>query len=640
MMPDLHPLFRLELRRLRWRRVLRQWLGMYVVSLLLAAGLGVLWAGDSFYNGVGPRATERWFYSFAVTQAPALAVWSALAGVGAWRRMVDSRMLAHALASPLRPLGLMAGVGAAAALPLALWVVASSLVWAALATASGAFGVGAVLIAHAVLLAQALAFGLLGPALVAASGSFWLRSYGAAAIAAAGLGAALMALFAVGPLLERCARPEPLIYAVLLVNPAVAMGTALNLDVLRTPWIYQWTPIPEYAFTYPAPLWTLGFYAGATLMVLAAAARRLGHEGQERSLSMRGVISSAALAALLASPVAAAPSAAGSHAALDAAVARGVAYLKRSQGAGGDWQQYPGVTAIAALALIRSGLTERDPAVKKAIGYLVSKARPDGGIYDDSNPARALPNYNTALAVTALHATGNPAYRPIIRKAQEFLARSQFDEGEGYTRAQSPYGGIGYGSNPDKPDLSNLQQALEALRETKYDPKAPLWEKAIVFLQRCQNRAESNSASWAGKDGGFVYASDGESKAGEHSSYGSMTYAGLRSYIYCQVDRSDPRVQAAWSWLRANYTVAENPGMGEAGLYYYYHTMAKTLAIWGQSMVTDTAGRRHAWRTDLSGELIRRQAKDGSWSNQTARWWEDNKDLVTGYSLLALAHCR
>ena len=48
---------------------------------------------------------------------------------------------------------------------------------------------------------------------------------------------------------------------------------------------------------------------------------------------------------------------------------------------------------------------------------------------------------------------------------------------------------------------------------------APLWQKAIVFLQRCQNREKSNDQAWAhsgtagADDGGFIYASSGESKA-------------------------------------------------------------------------------------------------------------------------------
>jgi squalene-hopene/tetraprenyl-beta-curcumene cyclase len=118
-----------------------------------------------------------------------------------------------------------------------------------------------------------------------------------------------------------------------------------------------------------------------------------------------------------------------------------------------------------------------------------------------------------------------------------------------------------------------------------------------------------------------------------------MTYAGLKSYLYCGVSRSDPRVQAAWRWLRAHYTVSENPGMRDAGLFYHYHTMAKTLDVYGQRVVTDLGGGRHGWATDLAAELARRQQRDGSWVNANPRWLEDNPQLVTSYALLALARC-
>ena len=44
-----------------------------------------------------------------------------------------------------------------------------------------------------------------------------------------------------------------------------------------------------------------------------------------------------------------------------------------------------------------------------------------------------------------------------------------------------------------------------------------------------------------------------------------MSYGGLLSYLYAKVDRSDPRVVAVLDWLRANYTIAENPGMDQQG---------------------------------------------------------------------------
>src|SRR5947209_7891029 len=239
---------------------------------------------------------------------------------------------------------------------------------------------------------------------------------------------------------------------------------------------------------------------------------------------------------------------------------------------------------------LASAEDRKHPGVRAGTRFLASMAQPDGGIYDARNPARALPNYNTALSVTALQMGGDPAHRPLIQRAQAYLSGSQFDESKGYARSHAAYGGIGYGSQPDRPDLSNLQQALEALKETDYPSNAPLWQKAIVFLQRCQNREKSNDQSWSGSDGGFVYASSGESKAGEHRSYGSMTYAGLKSYLYCGVSRTDPRTQAAWKWIRGHYTVAENPGMGDAGLYYHYHTMSKTLQVYRQRWVTDLSG--------------------------------------------------
>jgi squalene-hopene/tetraprenyl-beta-curcumene cyclase len=331
---------------------------------------------------------------------------------------------------------------------------------------------------------------------------------------------------------------------------------------------------------------------------------------------------------------------------LDASARKGIGYLRRTQQKDGSWQRYPGITAVCVLGLLQNGVPASDPAVTRACAYLAAQAKPNGAIYTDQyGPAQALPNYNTALALTALHAAGDPKHREIVRKAQQFLAGSQFDEGEGFTPKDRQYGGIGYGSKEDNPDVSNLQNALEALRETGYPKDADVFQKALIFLQRCQNRSDSNDQSWAGNDGGFVYASSGESKADEytkrpHTSYGSMTYAGLKSYLYCNVGKSDPRVQAAWSWLRANYDVDQNPRMGDDGLYYYYHTMSKTLAIWGEKVVTDTAGKKHAWGAELAQAIMKRQRADGSWANRNPRWRENDAALSTGYALLSLANCR
>ena len=83
-----------------------------------------------------------------------------------------------------------------------------------------------------------------------------------------------------------------------------------------------------------------------------------------------------------------------------------------------------------------------------------------------------------------------------------------------------------------------------------------------------------------------------------------------------------------------------NPGMGDQGLYYYYHTFAKALDAMQQDEIVDDEGKTHNWRAELVAELASRQQPDGSWVNSTPRWLESDPNLVTGYALLALSYCR
>jgi squalene-hopene/tetraprenyl-beta-curcumene cyclase len=339
------------------------------------------------------------------------------------------------------------------------------------------------------------------------------------------------------------------------------------------------------------------------------------------------------------------PGAAAARARARASMDRGLAFLRQKQEADGSWNHYPGITALCVLAFLDAGTPAKDPAVARGTAFLASLVKPNGAIYTDAlGRSQELPNYNTAGAMMALNATRDPRYRPLVVKAQHYLETSEYDEGEGFNPRDWQYGGMGYGTGSGNPDLSNLQQALEALNATGYPQNGPAFQKAITFLQRCQNRGESNDQAWAGSDGGFVYAANGNSKADEftkqaHSSYGSMTYAGLKSYLYCGVSKSDPRAQAAYQWIKANYTVDENPRMRNDGLFYYYHTMSKTLAVYGDKVLTDSRGNRHYWAPDLIDALARRQRPDGSWTNSDRRWQEDNGALVTAYGVISLSNC-
>jgi squalene-hopene/tetraprenyl-beta-curcumene cyclase len=335
-----------------------------------------------------------------------------------------------------------------------------------------------------------------------------------------------------------------------------------------------------------------------------------------------------------------------------ALTAKAVAFLRSRQAADGQWsadRKEPGITALCATALLRSGrVTANDPAVTKALTYLEGFVSPEGGL-----PEAAHANYATAIAMLAFQAAadrGNAKYAALVKGGQDFLKRMQWDESEGKAPTDPFYGGAGYGGRNNRPDLSNTAFLVEALRDTGLPADDPALKKALVFVSRCQNlKGEFNDQPWAGKvdDGGFVYtaANGGASFAGEAPggglrSYAGMTYAGLKSMIYAGLSPDDPRVQGALRYIRANYTLDENPGMGQQGLYYYYHTFAKAMALLGQDTFTDAAGKAHDWRAELAAALAKRQGPDGSWVNPADRFLEGDPNLVTAYGVLALAHAR
>lgn len=316
------------------------------------------------------------------------------------------------------------------------------------------------------------------------------------------------------------------------------------------------------------------------------------------------------------------------------AVDLGLHYLREHQAEDGSWSKSVGITALALRAFLESHrkYDESDGAfITRPVQFILSKARPDGAISESLQNV----DYNTAVAIVALQATGNPAYQETIKKAQDFLKHSQLDEGEGYAPDHKYYGGIGYGGD-ERPDLSNQYVALEGLKKTAADPNDPVWKKAMAFISRCQNNSETNDQSWAKNDGGFTYM-PGYSPNGGTESYGGMTHAGLISLLFAGADKADPRVQAAFNWIKEHYSVTENPGAQEGqGLYYYYNVFAKSLYAFGEAEIVDGQGVSHNWRNDLAGQLAGLQGEDGAWVNSNPRWWENNKDLVTAWTVIAL----
>ena len=326
-----------------------------------------------------------------------------------------------------------------------------------------------------------------------------------------------------------------------------------------------------------------------------------------------------------------------------------VAFLRQSQGADGSFssQAGPGVTGLVAAALLSIGVPKDDPMVDKAIVYLLNTKRPDGGLYAEGSRHA---NYETCLAIMALSKTNEQGqYDGVLQSAQRFVKGEQWDEGEGLGPKDPAFGGAGYGSK-SRPDLSNTSFFIEALRSTGVEESDPAIQRALAFVNRCQNlESPANDTPFASKlnDGGFYYtpAAGGDSMAGKDEatgglrSYASMTYAGLKSMLYAGVGPEDFRVKAATKFLKKNYSVTNNPGMGPAGLFYYLQTMSKALAMVAEETFESDTGSR-SWRSDILGQLQKTQKVDGSWTNPEPRWMEGDPNLVTGYALLTLANLK
>lgn len=344
------------------------------------------------------------------------------------------------------------------------------------------------------------------------------------------------------------------------------------------------------------------------------------------------------------------------------AIEQGAKFLYQNQNATGWWTDpnLPALTGLALVALETANVSELDEKYeserRRAYDYLVSLAKPDGSIHDGR-----LINYNTACSLMALSVSGDSNYRSLIEKARAYISGSQIDLGKRGEQDNPNDGGVGYNDKYNHSDMNNTLMAIEAMRisesaiRQKDQGRKPLkhdldWKALEHFLASCQNLPElsdnPNLSNQPEDRGGFIYH-PGESKAGEVSdkktkrvalrSYGSISYAGMMSFAYARVSKNDDRVSAVIDWLSKNYTLDENPGMGQEGLYYYFHLMSKALTAHGVKNLKGPDSKSIDWRNQLASKLIALQNEDGSWKNSNKRWMEGDSNLTTSYVLIALS---
>ncbi|MCX7046297.1 MAG: hypothetical protein NTX50_12525 [Candidatus Sumerlaeota bacterium] len=344
------------------------------------------------------------------------------------------------------------------------------------------------------------------------------------------------------------------------------------------------------------------------------------------------------------------------------AISVSVRWLEKNQQHGGSWSDanFPAMTGFAVSAILRSpeiaSGERRSEAAERGLKFILSCVREDGGIYRDVEGVKGggMPNYNTALCLIALLDANNSSLRGTIENARRYLVKGQHQADDVYK------GGMGYDAATGRAyaDMSNTCFALDALhRSEPLEPGDSKYhldkEAAIGFLARCQHLREFNSASWVsesdGEKGGFIYHPL-ESKAGIGVSadgattylipYGSITYAGALSFLNVGLKPDSPQVKAALKWSARHWSLEQNPRLNDMSFYYYCLAMSRALDAAGLETL-DTPKGKVSWRAALIQKLLALQRVTdkeglGYWRNDNNRWFENDPNLVTCYSLLAL----
>jgi hypothetical protein len=360
--------------------------------------------------------------------------------------------------------------------------------------------------------------------------------------------------------------------------------------------------------------------------------------------------------------------------AISDAVKKGVAAIRKLQEGNGSFvdrsgsfaREFPvGVTSLALMALLHSGVKADDPTLKSGFAFvrgqsfkktyevaavlmlLETKYLPLGGVQD-------IADLTEEKAREAIQGSITKDDKALAEKATRWLIDHQTKAGTwGYPEGEEVY------------DHSNTQYALLALKSAaRMGVRVPesAWRKAAAHWLDCQRIGGAKKIplrieGYEGQDSGVS-----ETKADEtflpgpwgylvekpegteifDQGYGSMTCAGLTSLLIAESELAaqkklddelrkqiDLAKKQGLAWLQDNYTIRGAPPM--AGFwsqfhYYYLYSLERVGVLYG---IRTLGG--HDWYLEGAVLLCRTQREDGSWLS-----YDDIPVLDTSFALLFL----
>ena len=338
-------------------------------------------------------------------------------------------------------------------------------------------------------------------------------------------------------------------------------------------------------------------------------------------------------------------------------LAKAAQYLWSEQANDGGWHSHTygllrsgqSLTPFVLDALLRVPAGVYPPPAGKidaAISFIVKHTQSDGslGMADPGLPD--YPNYATALAVSALSRARREEDASHIQRMAAYLRSQQFTEQNGWHPNDPVYGAWGMGGTRRTPpdtghvDLSMTKYVLEALRASGIPASDPLFDRARIFVERCQNFDPQKPDD---ADGGFYFSTTefDTNKAGHDGkhfrSYGTTTADGILALLATGRQPGDPRIIAAQRWLISHHRNMDVPGfIGEP-----YQKWTRGLAFYYASASTQAYEALHiGLPAGVVESLDQTQKANGAWANPENLVKEDDPLIATAFAVHALSVAR
>ncbi|MEZ6060639.1 MAG: prenyltransferase/squalene oxidase repeat-containing protein [Planctomycetaceae bacterium] len=315
---------------------------------------------------------------------------------------------------------------------------------------------------------------------------------------------------------------------------------------------------------------------------------------------------------------------------VDPAVDKAVSFLMQQQKENGsitDKGYDTTMTSLSIMAMASVGIQPADPdargqAMKKALDFVLQDDRQDEqGYFGQRDGSRMYGHGITTLMLTEMLGMGTSDEQDRLlhdkcQKAIDLILSSQKER-----KPVDDRGGWRYTPDADDSDLSASVWQLMALRSAKndgLDVPAGAIHDAVEYLKRSYSSPLDRNGLPADKAGGFCY------EPGQRNPTYTMTAAGLLAMQVCG-EYDSPLVAGAADWL-----LAHPPKWEERfcmyGTYYYAQGMYQR-------------GGDHA---DTAAQLVQqmlleKQSDDGSWDAANGEERNAGRVYATSMAVLSLS---